>query len=72
MGKANWKVIDYKIKKKKQQSGKNPQVYIDGKLCPPQKVQKEIARQAFCSTIDKLSVQIGMMVLLLIIIQADD
>ncbi|KAL5084611.1 hypothetical protein Trisim1_011612 [Trichoderma cf. simile WF8] len=57
LGKENWKVIDYKIKKKKQQSGKTPQVYIDGKLCPPQKVRKEIARQAFCSTIEKLSVQ---------------
>ncbi|KAK0758232.1 LOW QUALITY PROTEIN: hypothetical protein N5P37_009534 [Trichoderma harzianum] len=58
LGKENWKVIDYKIKKKKQQSGRSPQVYIDGKLCPPQKVRKEISRQAFCSTIDKLSVQI--------------
>jgi hypothetical protein len=53
MRKENWRYIDNRIAKRKRESGKDSEVYIDGVRCPPTKVRKETARHGFVSTIEK-------------------
>ncbi|KAH6688243.1 hypothetical protein BKA61DRAFT_448990, partial [Leptodontidium sp. MPI-SDFR-AT-0119] len=53
MRKEDWRCISTRIDKRKRESGKDSEVYIDGVQCPPTKVRRETARHGFVSTIEK-------------------
>ncbi|KAH9211436.1 ankyrin repeat-containing domain protein [Leptodontidium sp. 2 PMI_412] len=53
MRKEDWRCISNRIEKRKRESGKDSEVYIDGVQCPPIKVRRETARHGFVSTIEK-------------------
>jgi hypothetical protein len=50
-----WKVVKYRIEKRKREKEKESEVYINGILCSPKKVKYEIGRHAFESTIARLT-----------------
>ncbi|KAK4085863.1 hypothetical protein Purlil1_9820 [Purpureocillium lilacinum] len=54
MKKGDWKVVSAKLAKRKRETGKDYEIYIDGVRCPSPKVRKETARHSYVSTIDKL------------------
>ncbi|KAL3961261.1 hypothetical protein ACCO45_002784 [Purpureocillium lilacinum] len=54
MKKGDWKVISAKLAKRKRETGKDYEIYIDGVRCPSPKVRKETARHGYVSTIEKL------------------
>ncbi|KAJ5465637.1 hypothetical protein N7530_009424 [Penicillium desertorum] len=50
-----WKVVKYRIEKRKREKEKESEVYINGILCSPKKVTYEIGRHVFESTIARLT-----------------
>lgn len=53
MGAAEWRYIKRQIEKRKRDSGKESEVYINGVLQSPKKVRYETGRQGFEPTIAK-------------------
>ncbi|OBT73196.1 hypothetical protein VF21_08718 [Pseudogymnoascus sp. 05NY08] len=50
--KRDWEIMDRKIQLRKR-TGKQSDVYLDGKLMPLEKLRKEIARQGYMTTVER-------------------